>query len=60
MWLRLGSYFQHVPEHEPLTIYSDEPAGHIAISGTDDDREIEVYNPTETSNKVKVIDDMME
>lgn len=48
-----GAHFQHVSEKEPIiTIYAEEPAGHLAISGNDEARQVEIYNPTKADDKI--------
>lgn len=45
-------HFQHISEKEPINIYSNEPAGHLAISGNDEARQVAIYNPTKAADKI--------
>ena len=42
------AHFQHVSENDAINIYAEKPAGHLAISGNDEARQVAIYNPTKT------------
>lgn len=46
------AHFQHVSEKEAINIYAEEPAGHLAISGNDEARQVSIYNPTRANDKI--------
>ena len=46
------AHFQHVSEKEAINIYAEEPAGHLAISGNDEARQVAIYNPTKAADKI--------
>ncbi len=48
------NYFEKLPKEGPVKIYGEESIGHLVIEGNDDARQVEIYIPLKTEDKVTI------
>ncbi len=49
-------YFQQLPKTTPIEILAEQPGGHLVIAENDYTKQVEIYIPDKSSEKVNVID----
>lgn len=54
---RCNDYFEHLPKakDQSVRVFAEKSTGQLVISGNDDAHQVEIYIPSETSNKVNII-----
>jgi hypothetical protein len=54
---KCSNYFKELPKEGPVKIYAEKSSGNLAIGANDDARQLEIYIPSGTADKVTTTND---